>query len=211
VVAQIEDQGISTVLDIGANVGQFALDLRMAGYKGAIVSIEPGSAAFKRLEKISSKDALWQVYNFAIGSKSGFSNLNISANKGLSSSLLEMANHIEYFPESKTISVENVRVETIDDFIEEKRIKPERLLLKIDTQGFEVEVLKGAVKILDRVKLVYCETSLEPLYQNEQTYLYILNFLKTHGHDLIEVTPGIRSHEKKLLQIDVLTRTCNAK
>ena len=96
---------IGFVLDIGANIGQFGIDLRRSGYRGEIISFEPDPDNFLLLKRRAKSDTKWIVYDFALGAKEGFEMLNISGNAGLSSSFLNMAPlHLSNFPESKNVS-----------------------------------------------------------------------------------------------------------
>src|ERR1700678_3413224 len=71
---------IQTVLDVGANVGDYGVELREWGYKGRILSFEPASAAFKALSRRASADALWSVFNYALGGEEGLAEINIASN-----------------------------------------------------------------------------------------------------------------------------------
>jgi FkbM family methyltransferase len=194
------------VLDVGANSGQFAVDLRRAGFRGEIFSIEPGQKAFRNLQDRSKRDDRWQVFNFALGSTEGKLKLNISQNSGLSSSFLKMSNlHLENFPDSKFIKEELVNVTTLQLLTEELNLSPQNMLLKIDVQGFESEVLKGAGNLLSEIPMCYLEVSLSALYDGEFGLLEILNFLSGNGHEVIDLYRGVTSKSGDLLQIDILT------
>jgi len=194
------------VLDVGANSGQFAVDLRRAGFRGEIFSIEPGQEAFGNLQNRSKRDDRWQVFNFALGSTEGKLNLNISRNSGLSSSFLKMTNlHLENFPDSKFIAEELVNVTTLQLLTEELNLSPQNMLLKMDVQGFESEVLKGAGNLLSAIPVCYLEVSLSALYDGEFDLLEILNFLSDYGHEVIDLYRGVTSKTGELLQIDILT------
>lgn len=94
----ISENGIEFVIDIGANVGQFALDLRRAGYLGEILSFEPVSNTFVILRRNSMCEKRWQVFDLAIGSRIGKESIKISNNDSLSSSFRDMNNlHLNNF------------------------------------------------------------------------------------------------------------------
>ena len=92
---------IDLVIDVGANVGQYALELRDLNYEGNIVSFEPLKEEFKILEKKASKDSMWKTFNYALGSRNGIEKINISENSYSSSILELLPDHIENAPQSK--------------------------------------------------------------------------------------------------------------
>jgi FkbM family methyltransferase len=194
------------VLDVGANVGQFGIDLRRNGYKGRIVSFEPISNLFHELEKNSLRHQPWAVINTALGLEAGSAEINVSSNSGLSSSFLEMhENHLESFPESRYVTKELVQVSTLDNQIETIGIDPEKILLKLDVQGFESLVLRGGAKSLPRIPYCYLEVSIKNMYEEELALLPILNLLKESGHHVIDIYRGVESKRGELLQVDILT------
>lgn len=200
------EHSITQVLDVGANSGQFAVDLRRVGFNGEIFSIEPGHDAFRNLQNRSKRDDHWQVFNFALGSREEKLNLNISQNSGLSSSFLKMTSlHLDNFPDSKFISEEMVNVTTLELLAKKVNLNPQNMLLKIDVQGFESEVLRGAGNLLPVIPFCYLEVSLSVLYEGEFGLLAILNFLSDHGHEIIDLYRGVTSKTGDLLQIDILT------
>lgn len=204
----ITDAQIDLVLDVGANVGQFGTDLRNAGYHGEILSFEPASAPFKQLLKNSHKDRLWTVFNLGFGEHMKEVNLHIANNSGLSSSILQPDLHSLYFPLIKFDITEKIQISTISNFIQERHLQNRRILLKIDTQGYENLILQGATEVFDSVFSTYIELSLVELYDGEASALSILNQLNTLGHEIFDIARGLESKSGRLLQIDVLTKKC---
>jgi len=196
---------IESVVDIGANVGQFGSDLRNSGFKGTIFSMEPGSDAYSILDKRASRDSKWQAFKIAVGSHSGNLYLNVANNRGLSSSILQMSQHLEFFTDVHYQERELVPVEKLSSLIKKLNLDPGRTLVKIDTQGYEYEILKGAESFLEDIALIYLEASLVPLYQNEMDLRILLDFLYQHNHRLIDFSQGLRTKSGKLIQIDLLT------
>ena len=144
-----ESAEISTIIDIGANVGQFSIDMRRGGFSGQIFSFEPVVSSFVILQKVSATDEKWDVYNLALGREQSVQEIFVSGNSGLSSSLLEMNSlHLKNFPNSRNVRKELVTVSTVDIQIEKLGIDPGKSLLKLDVQGFEYNVLIGALSNL---------------------------------------------------------------
>lgn len=199
--------GISLVLDVGANIGQFGIDMRRYGFKGQIISFEPVSKTFQALTKTVKKNQPWQAIQLGLGSVESEQEINISGNAGLSSSLLPMDSiHLQNFPKSATVATEKINISTLDKQIESLGVDSTAILLKLDVQGYEAEVLKGAAKSLSKIQFCYLEVSLIPMYEDELTMLPMLNILADAGHQVIDVFRGIKSKDSALLQLDVLTR-----
>lgn len=207
IVHNIEVTNVSQVLDIGANIGQFGLDIRRHGFKGPIISFEPVKETFDALVKTVKKYEPWDALNIGLGSNESVQKINVSGNDGLSSSLLKMGNiHATNFPKSVTVSSQNVSISTLDNQIRILGIDPRNVLLKLDVQGFEAEVLNGAAKSLSKIPLCFLEVSIVPLYDGEITLLPILNLLSESGHEVVDIFRGLKSKHGQLLQLDILTK-----
>jgi len=158
--------GVDLVLDVGANVGQFASELRSVGYKGNLVSFEPLSAAHNALTVAARRDSMWQVHpRCAIGDYDGEIEINIAGNSVSSSVLPMMESHSSAAEGSAYVGVESVPLRRLDSVAPEYLAKSCWPFLKIDTQGFEWQVLDGARETLPHVQGVHCELSLIPLYE----------------------------------------------
>jgi FkbM family methyltransferase len=198
---------INLVFDVGANIGQFAADLRSTGFKGRIVSLEPLSEAHERLVKYSKSDRNWIVHpRTAIGDFEGNVDINVSANSGASSSILEMLDpHITSAPESAYINVENVSITTLDSIIDEYVSYTDEYFVKIDVQGYEWSVLKGANKTLDKAKGLLCEVSLVPLYEGQCLWLEIIEYLCGRGFKVWAIQKGFTDKKTgQALQLNII-------
>lgn len=202
----ISQNEIEYVIDLGANVGQFALDLRRAGYLGKILSFEPVNNTFAILKQNAKREKRWEVFNLAIGSHVGKETIKISNNDSLSSSFKNMNDlHLTNFPKSYFVSEEIVSVSTLDEQFKIMKIPPKKCLLKIDVQGFEREVLAGGTNSIPSIPLCYIEGSLSPLYDDEYDLRELLNDLHELGHHIYELFPGVRAKNGKLLQVDIIS------
>lgn len=205
VVSCMVNLHVTTVLDIGANVGQFAIDIRRCGFTGLIESLEPALDSYNQLKINSLKDNLWNVNKLALGSVPGQVALNISGNSGLSSSFLQMnESHISNFPGSQFTRKEIVEVETLIHFSEKNKIDLKATLLKIDVQGFEMDVLVGSGELLNDIPLVLCEVSLSPLYKGESSFFELVSYLHGYGHEVISISRGVSAKDGRPLQVDLL-------
>ncbi len=210
IVSEIDKANISVVIDVGANIGQFGIDIRRYGFKGKIISFEPVKNTFSLLLKTITKHQPWDAIQLGLGAVDSTEMINVSGNSGLSSSLLKMKSvHVENFPDSKTVYSECIKISTIDSQLSNLGILPESILLKLDVQGFEASVLRGAANSLSRIPLCFLEVSLIPLYEEEMTLLPVLSLLQNSGHEVVNVSRGIKAKNGQLLQLDILTKLSN--
>tara|TARA_B100001769_G_C21992541_1_gene533497 strand:+ start:200 stop:919 length:720 start_codon:yes stop_codon:yes gene_type:complete len=170
---------IKSIIDVGANKGQFALRLLKNNFDGNIMSFEPLKEEYKTLNELSLERENWKVARrCALGNKNEFKKFHISGNRESSSLLKILEKHTDLRPESKTIKTEKVNVERLDNFKKEISKLEKNLLLKIDTQGSEIDVLKGASKVIKDIKCLFVEVSLVPLYKNQKLWLDIIKYMK---------------------------------
>lgn len=203
---ELELAKISCVIDVGANVGQFASDLRRSGFNGRIFSIEPISEIFKSLERNSAADPNWMAINLGISNMQGDQDIHVSGNDALSSSFLKIRkNHTSSFPDSGTLRVEKVKTTTLLKLLHELEVSPENSLLKLDVQGLELSILKSIDSFVNLFPIIYLELSLTPLYEEEADFIEVLNYLKSRGHIVADLFRGEVHRDKRLAQIDAIT------
>lgn len=195
---------IDSVFDVGANIGQFAESLRRSGFKGRITSFEPQTSAHRKLESAALHDPEWTVHpRCAIGDHDGELRLNLSSNS-VSSSLLPMLGaHASAAPESQYIGSEVTPVHRFDSIAFDLVSGARKPFLKIDTQGFEWQVLDGASKSLPLFAGVMCELSLVPLYEGQRLWTDVIERLQSAGFSLWALQPGFIDPENgRSLQLD---------
>jgi FkbM family methyltransferase len=196
------------LLDVGSNVGQFGIDFRNSGFKGRIISYEPVKSVFNNLKKSSSKYQPWEIVNRALGSSNHESLINVSNNSGLSSSLLKISReHLQAFPDSYTTSTEVIEIVTLDSEVIRLKLNLSETILKIDVQGYESEVIEGGLIAIPQISYIILELSLLSLYENEKTFLEVLNRLEGLGHRVVDIHRGIHGRDGLLLQVDVITKS----
>ena len=202
-VAQVLSHEIDTVLDIGANAGQFARLLRRSGFPGRIHSVEPLRSAYERLAAAASRDPGWTTERAAVSAEPGTLTMNVSGNS-VSSSVLPMLDlHATAAPTAQYVGQEEVAATTVDEIVTARDLVPERTLLKIDVQGYEKEVLDGATKTLPAFRGVRTEMSLVPLYEGQALLPEVMSMLAAQGFELWFVEPGFSDPEtRRLLQLD---------
>jgi FkbM family methyltransferase len=201
----IEERGIDLVLDVGANTGPSALALRGAGYAGRIVSFEPQSAAYDALEAACRSDAEWECRKIAVGAADGEAELHVSGNSS-SSSLLDMeGEHLSAAPESQYVASECVAVRRLDSLRHDLVRPNDRVYLKLDVQGLELDALRGAEETLTQTSIVESELSLAPLYHGAPDLMEVVNYLADRGFNLLALEPVfVDPHDGRLLQVDGL-------
>ncbi len=182
---------INVVFDIGANEGQFAREIREYGFTGKIISFEPLSSARKKLLKFAMCDVYWHVHNqSAIGDQDGEIELFISGNSVSSSVLPMLKSHSSAAFGSAYIDAERVPIAKIDTIAAQYLTPSTNLFVKIDTQGFEWQVLDGATETLKQAHGVLCELSLLPLYDGQRLWLDIVDRLDQQGFMVWAVQQG---------------------
>jgi len=194
---------IDLVFDVGANFGQYATSLRECGYRGRIVSFEPLTSAFSRLEANAKGDPLWEVVNIGLGDRDERATINIAGNSQ-SSSLLEMLPaHLKSAPVSAYVGKEEITVSRLDSVFSKYHRRGDRTFLKLDAQGYERKILEGASRSLTDIQGIQLEMSIEPLYSDEMPYLEMLGYLAGIGITLASIEPGFGDPESgRMLQMD---------
>lgn len=194
---------IDTLLDIGANTGQYVKKMRELGFKKKIISFEPLNDAFEILKKSASGNKKWTVNNYAIGDKNAKNVINIAGNSTSSSILNILPKHVESDPKSKYIATQEIEVKTLDSIFSQFTSKDERVMLKIDTQGYEKNVIDGATESLNLIAIIQLEMSIVPLYENEMLYMEMINYIESKGFQLFSLESGHYNRETgQLLQVD---------
>ena len=192
------------VLDLGANTGQFAQEIRRKGYSGKIISFEPLTDARKILLENASKDSKWFVHSrVAIGDKKGNIKINKSKNSVSSSILPMLKSHSDDENNSVYIGSENVLIITLDSIFNSYVKKNSNCFIKIDTQGYEWQILNGAKKSLKKAKGIICELSLVHLYKGQFLYKDIITRLEKEGFVLWSLIRGFTSESTgQTMQLD---------
>ena len=196
---------VDTVVDVGANYGHYAADLRTQGFTGRIVSFEPVAAAFAGLSERAADDPAWECFEIALGREDAERTIHVSADV-TSSSLLPLTDaYTEASPRLRFVREETVRTATLDALSGRLFEPGEALFLKLDVQGFELEVLKGAERTLGQAVALECELSLAPIYEGQTLFSDVVCHLADRGFQLRALEP-VFAHAVTgaLLQLDGL-------
>ena len=197
---------VTLVLDIGANIGQYAAALRASGFPGRILSFEPLSAAHAELARAAAADRDWVVApRSAVGAGIGTLTINVSANSDMSSALRFSADAQDRFDSDRAIGTEISPMTTVDSIVAEHAKPDDRILLKSDTQGYDLEVIRGAAPALQRIAGLQIEVSLCPIYQGQPDWRAIVDFLGRYGFEIHFVIPGYYSKaHRRMMEIDLV-------
>jgi FkbM family methyltransferase len=197
---------IDLIFDIGANVGQFAKNLREVGYNDRIVSFEPLVDAHHILSKAARGPKGWEVHErCAIGDKDGKIQINVSGNSVSSSVLPMLQGHSDAAPESVFTRFEETPIHTLDSVSTRYMTLRYSTLIKIDTQGFEWQVLDGASETLKCARGVMIELSLVPLYSGQRLWQDIITRLEAQGFMLWSLNSAfVDPRDGRTLQLDGL-------
>lgn len=167
---------INHVIDIGANRGQFSLVARNVFPCARIDSFEPLPAPFEKFKYIFCSDNLTTIYPFAVSSKSCEATIHISSRDDSSSLLPISKNQTSIFPGTDECETRVVVCKLLSDLINQDDIK-DPALLKIDVQGFELDVLQGCSNIIEKFKYIYVECSFIELYEGQAFIDDVIKFL----------------------------------
>lgn len=201
----LNNNNINLILDVGANSGQYASYIFDLGYRGRIISFEPLSCAYEALLKNSRSKPKWLVgEQCALGEINGEIKINVSKNSYSSSFLQTLKKLEDAYPESAYIRSEKVKICKFDSIAHKYLHKNDKTLLKIDVQGYEDRVLKGATKTLPLISGIQLECSLVHLYEGEVLFEKMLQKVTNYGFELYDIVPGIRDKSGRLLQVDCI-------
>lgn len=203
-IEKMESLSINLVFDIGANIGQSAIGLIESGYKGKIISFEPLENEYNKLINNSKKYDNWIVADrTAIGSENDITYINVAGNSGSSSILPMNETHSNAEPVSKYIGKQEVKICKLDTISVQYINNTSVIMLKIDTQGFESQVLDGAIEIMSKIKCITLELSLFELYKGQTLWKELIERLEKLGFKLWSIEPGFFDpKDGQMLQID---------
>ena len=187
-----------TLIDVGSNKGQFSILARKFFPDIEIHSFEPQIEELNLQKKILG-DKNINYYNFALGSEDKELNLYITKRKD-SSSLLKPIQTVN--SKYLTKEIRKVSVKKLDKILELRNIKRPSIL-KLDVQGFELEVLKGSLEIFKMIDYIITEVSFIEIYENQVMENKLLDFISSKKFKL-EKKCNSSKIDKQLFQEDVL-------
>jgi len=172
----LREKKILTIIDVGANTGQFAQKARKLFPDAKIYSFEPIPSVYEKLKKEFVIDVNFEAYNTALGEENGVVSFFQNEFSDSSSCLKMKDNHKEAFPFATNESKIEVRITTLDEVINASDIKSP-YLIKLDVQGFEEKVINGGKNIVENADYIIIEVSFVELYENQPLFDVIYNKL----------------------------------
>lgn len=200
-----ERLGVNCVLDVGAHFGEYGRFLRGIGFAGLIISVEPVEASWEKLSRCAGRDGAWIVHHMALGPNEGLGELNLTEGSDFASFLDPNDYAREEFPgSSRVIGHEQVPIRRLDRLFDQctSGIAEPRVYLKLDTQGYDLEVLKGADGCLDRIVALQSEVSVKPIYQGQPSLTDALARLDRLGFEVGGLYPVTRDREGRVVEFD---------
>lgn len=168
-----------SIIDIGANEGQFAKKVRTLFPETKIISFEPIPSVFEKLRAEFALDKNFKAFNVGLGEKEEKMQLWLNEYSP-SSSLLKMDHHTEHFDfavKQNQIEIQLAKLDSFKNEIDES--KP--FLVKIDVQGYEDRVIKGGTAVLKQAKMIITEVSFVSLYEGQVLFDQIYSSLRALG------------------------------
>ena len=157
------------------------------GFHGQILSFEPVSHVYRALVERAKADPHWSVFPFALGSAPGSAQINVTK-APLRNSLLPPRNDVvtQFWSEDAVTGLETVNIQTIDHVLSEQGIdcSSRGIYLKLDTQGFDLEVARGAAASLTRIRALQLEASIRPIYHGMPSYQEAIAFMNEAGFEI---------------------------
>jgi FkbM family methyltransferase len=202
----VRASGTDLVLDVGANRGQFARMLRDEGYQGEIHSFEPVAATYGELAATAAGDPAWTVHQAALGAAPGEAVINVTGASDMSSLLQPNEFGQEKFERFEVARTETVRVDTVDAFLAAQvpDADSRRILLKMDTQGYDLEVFAGARNSWPHIGCLLSELSLIPIYSGMPHYLAALQTYEEAGFAVTGIYPVSRNDDLTVIEMDCM-------
>jgi FkbM family methyltransferase len=185
---------LTTILDIGANVGQFALGMRLAFPDAIIHSFEPIPSIEEKLREVFTGDRRFFSYQTAVSDREGSAHFEVNQSSA-SSSLLSLGEaHEKAYPELTVVKEIEVPIITLDRWAEGKNlVRP--MLLKLDVQGNELAALRGARSVLEQVSYVLTEVNFASMYKGQPSFDELYQLLRSAGFHFVDLFPSKRDDE----------------
>jgi FkbM family methyltransferase len=174
---------IRTVVDVGANRGQFALAARHCFPESVIISFEPLSGPAKTYASVFRLDGRASLRQVAIGPRSGEALIHVSRRDDASSLLPISEEQERVFPGTRGIGTATIAVATLGEHVGTSDLHGPALL-KLDVQGFELDALRGCESLLDRFDWVYVECSFRELYEGQALADEVMAWLRERAFSL---------------------------
>jgi FkbM family methyltransferase len=205
-VSRLLRQGIQprTVIDVGANIGQFSVTVAKLFSNVSIHCFEPLPVCLPVLKRNTQELPNVRIYPIALGESEGTGVFHVNSHSH-SSSLLRLAEgHREAFPLAREVDAIRVSLSTLDKVFADLELTPP-VMLKLDVQGYEATTIRGGFSTLRRVDYIVCETSLKPMYDGEMLFPDLARMIEMRGFRFMRPVGWLTNPSNgEILQIDAL-------
>lgn len=197
---------IDCVVDVGANIGQYRSFLRNeVGFNGHIVSFEPVPQNVEALKKKADteQDAQWIIRAMALGSSQGVTTFNVMKHTALSSFLNPDHTYFDFAMNRIDHQIQ-VEVSTLDVELPALRTLHgwKSVYLKLDTQGYDMEVMKGATNVASTLSALQTEVCIRPIYQGMPDFAESITAVQNMGFEVSGMFPTNYEAFPLLLEVD---------
>jgi FkbM family methyltransferase len=196
------DADYATVLDVGGHHGQFTLFALERFPDAKIVTFEPQAEGVAKIRSAIAGDARVTIQNYALSDSVGTAELHISKRSDSSSLLPIGEGQTTAYPGTEEATTEEITLETLDNLLPDPLDGP--VLLKIDVQGAELSVLRGAENTLKSVDSIFVECSFVELYEGQALANEVIEFLAARGFRIAGVFGPAYDSDGRCLQVDAL-------
>lgn len=201
---------IRTIVDVGANQGQFALAAREFYPSSRIISFEPLEDLCDKYRRNTAKYTNMEVFNIALGSQKGVIDFYKNSHSHASSALPISAEQVAAIPQTSEAILVKVPIDRLDEVLSLEQMKSP-VLLKLDVQGYERKVLEGSTGILHKIDYVVLEASFVPMYKGEPLFDEMNDYLKDLGFRVVGPVGYLEGGSGEILQMDFLYRNVSKK
>jgi FkbM family methyltransferase len=194
---------LRTIVDVGANRGQFTLFALHTFPEAKIVSLEPLAAPAACFRRVFAKERRVALHHAALGPETGQSTMHVSRHDDSSSLLPITAKQRQLFRGTGEVRTETVRTGPLSEFLDGSSIE-EPALLKVDVQGYELEALRACGDLLDKFAYVYAEASFIELYEGQVLADDLVAWLRERGYELVRSYGASSDQHGRKIQADML-------
>lgn len=202
---------LDNIIDVGSNSGQFSKVASHFYPNAAINAFEPLPDLYLKIEKLFDSNKKIKTHNLALGNEVGVINFNKNKYGHISSILDISLDNIHYPKQENDLSQIKVEIKTLDSLLLTNSLKAEITLLKLDVQGYELEVLKGAEESLKNIDYIIIEANLEQLYTNQPSFTEMNTHLMSKHFELSGMLDFNLGHKNKYIEVDLLYKKTSKK
>jgi FkbM family methyltransferase len=199
---------VGCVLDVGANTGQYVRFLReFVGYEGRVISFEPVSHCYQSLAPKADLDPNWDTKQLALGKENTKQQINVMKSDQFSSFLRPTHKYIEGLQDLNVIDhTEEITVRTLDDVLPELKVDEAAgtIYLKLDTQGFDMQVIAGAKNSLKSISALQTEVSVLNIYEDMPSLEHVIVEMRNLEFDLVGMFPVNHDRNLRVIEYDAV-------